>query len=147
MKQNSKLVRTMDSIRDVIFGPKTVGKDIRAAAKTMVTDREKSGLDAKLSAIVEESLRHWDAAEKDLNKTQWFYWLGFLSLSLGLPGLLFLFAFTPFQKSIAKFDEKKEVKRAAGKKQRQMRADKVRHPARSCAAMAEAREKRDTSYT
>jgi hypothetical protein len=114
-KRPGEIIPSMDSIRDVVFGPKVVGAAVLKRSKEMIKERKNLDLDPVLVNTLQESVKRWERAQKDVHRQQTAFVLGFATLSLGGPILLFLLglpAYAAVHARIVHLNAKKLEKRA-----------------------------------
>lgn len=126
IKERTGNVATMDSIRDVVFGPKLTGGGLRARAEQMLGEKIEDETQQQYAGVIKAGLARWAEATSETTRERTLFILTFVITGAGLPLALWWFGTPLIERAALKLAARRQIRAESERKKREAAMDRIR---------------------
>lgn len=126
IKERTSNVATMDSIRDVVFGPKLTGGGLRARAEQMLSEKIEDQTQQQYAGVIKAGLARWKESSSETSRERALFFLTFAATGAGLPLALWWFGFPLLERAAQTLAFRRQLRAEAQRKKREAAMDRIR---------------------
>ena len=126
IKERTGSVATMDSIRDVVFGPKLTGAGLKARAEQMLVEKIEDETQKQYAGVIRQGLQRWKESSGETSRERALFLITFVVTGAGVPLAIWWFGFPLVERASQKLAARRQLKTDAERKKREAAMDRAR---------------------